>query len=120
MNRRRFLRSILGTAATSAIAPSLVWLFRKIFLPSTECWAGTSIVRPSLDETALQAVELETFTKGLPNLIYRESLLHTRLSQKYSIHFMTRNGFLTAPSPLLASIPIGPPNTIARVLDFKD
>jgi len=32
MNRRNFMRAILGTAAATAL-PSEVWPFRKIFLP---------------------------------------------------------------------------------------
>jgi hypothetical protein len=44
MNRRRFLRTMIGTA----VAPSLVWPFRKIFLPPARYWEGTSILRPDL------------------------------------------------------------------------
>jgi hypothetical protein len=34
MNRRDFLLRSLGTSAGALIAPSLIWPFRKIFIPS--------------------------------------------------------------------------------------
>jgi len=44
MDRRKFLR-FLSTGSAVAVAPSLVWPFRKIFLPAvqpfTSFWMGT-------------------------------------------------------------------------------
>lgn len=34
MNRRRFLNLIAGAGTAAALPPSMVWPFRKIFLPS--------------------------------------------------------------------------------------
>ena len=75
MDRRKFLGSILGTAAATAL-PSEIWPFRKIFLPPTdittsfyqECgrlWWN----RPGgFKLENIRALELETFARGLPLL----------------------------------------------------
>lgn len=73
MNRRNFLRSIMGIAAATAL-PSEVWPFRKIFLPPTPevgtyNWFGTSIVRPSLMIKDVEALEMEFYRKEIPNLL---------------------------------------------------
>lgn len=34
MNRRSFLRTFIGGTTIAAVAPSMVWPFRKIFLPA--------------------------------------------------------------------------------------
>jgi len=45
MERRSFLRAMLGVAAATAL-PSEVWPFRKIFLPPKRYWAGTLVEIP--------------------------------------------------------------------------
>jgi len=45
MERRNFLRSILGVAAATAL-PSEVWPFRKIFLPAQQIVVGHVAITP--------------------------------------------------------------------------
>jgi hypothetical protein len=71
VDRRGFLRSLLGVAAITAL-PSEVWPFRKIFLPPAPV-----IVAPTLlDIAAIQAIELETFAKEIPDLFYKDTSLY--------------------------------------------
>ena len=86
MERRNFLRTMLGVAGATAL-PSEMWPFRKIFLP-----AGPKIIPGTYaalsratypgrlpvplrcaDVTALQ---LETFVREIPDLIYLPSPLY--------------------------------------------
>jgi TAT (twin-arginine translocation) pathway signal sequence len=92
MNRRNFLRAIIGTAAATAL-PSEVWPFRKIFLPTTPKLfpfvdSISGIVYPSagrwLSIEQIEAIELEHFAKQIPYLL-RESVLFT------NFYRLTRN-----------------------------
>lgn len=60
MNRRNFLRSMLGVAAATAL-PSEIWPFRKIFvLPAPAMWIG-------IDPGVLTV-------QGLEDLLYRPNV----------------------------------------------
>ena len=58
MERRNFLRAILGVAATTAL-PSEVWPFRKIFLPAVKHSRVTGILQSQFDAT------MEEFRRNL-------------------------------------------------------
>jgi hypothetical protein len=60
MDRRNFLRSILGVAAATAL-PSEVWPFRKIFLPLAPQFA----IRETF-LTATEAITREYYSKHIP------------------------------------------------------
>jgi hypothetical protein len=86
MERRNFLRAMLGVAAATAL-PSEVWPFRKIFLPMTPTvwsyeefqeWLGLSKAAypGALNEAAIQAIELEVFAKQIPDLFCRDRSLY--------------------------------------------
>jgi hypothetical protein len=85
MDRRNFMRSILGVAAATAL-PSEVWPFRKIFLPTPPIIWETGEIFPVglyagaeqtyLASCAVEAIELEAFAKQIPNLIYKSSSLY--------------------------------------------
>jgi hypothetical protein len=82
MDRRNFLR-FLSTGSAVAVAPSLVWPFRKIFLPAIypAPWGKLNVRPPDIYDqpgifagaeitylAAIRACELEKFAKGLPNI----------------------------------------------------
>lgn len=107
MNRRGFLR-MLGTgaavgavAAVAPILPSEVFPFRKIFLPSfvrgrtaigaehmadaaRYSFAGLSRAPypGPLREVTLEGVELESFAKSLPDLLFKDSTLYKLLKER--------------------------------------
>lgn len=60
MNRRRFLGTLLGTGASTLVPPSMVWPFRKIFLPT-------------IPRTQFRIVTLEEITILARNIIERDS-----------------------------------------------
>lgn len=74
MDRRNFLRSMLGVAAATAL-PSEVWPFKKIFLPM-----APRITRVDMLDLSqwgrIQGIELESFAKEIPDLFLNESLLY--------------------------------------------
>jgi hypothetical protein len=83
MERRNFLRAMLGIAAATAL-PSEVFPFRKIFLP-----AAPTIVTPQvINEAAVAAIELEIFKKGIPDLIYANTAIYERFKslRRTSVH----------------------------------
>lgn len=70
MDRRNFLRTMLGVAAVTAL-PSEVFPFKKIFLPP----APTLIkVQESIND--VMALELETFSKAIPDLVYNSTSMY--------------------------------------------
>ena len=68
MDRRNFLRTMLGVAAVTAL-PSEVFPFKKIFLPPAK-----KIV--TLNEAAVEALQLESFSKGIPDLVYKSTSMY--------------------------------------------
>jgi hypothetical protein len=87
MDRRKFLGFLAGGSV--AVAPSLLWPFRKIFLPIVtvaeplELLAWHSPVGlftqdeiTPLEEYAVQAIELEAFAKSIPDLFFRHRRLY--------------------------------------------
>ena len=84
MDRRLFLRSLVGGSAV-ALAPSLVWPFRKIFLPAITIpfdsfWYHTWKIHNTPDAfavAAVQAVELEAFAKELPMIFYKNDRIYS-------------------------------------------
>lgn len=80
MNRRRFLGSLVG----AAVAPSLVWPFRKFFLPSIiqPTLAETFAYNGTLLESSIEAIELEAFAREIPDLLYRDSPLYSYLKSR--------------------------------------
>jgi TAT (twin-arginine translocation) pathway signal sequence len=74
MDRRNFLRSMLGVAAATAL-PSEIFPFRKIFLPAV----------PSI--SAISAVEWELF--AIPDLVFRDTPWLARLRGKYPVSSRT-------------------------------
>src|SRR5579859_2786738 len=94
MNRRAFMRTLLGVAAATAL-PSEVWPFRKIFLPSAKYWAGTSILRPS-------------FYDAVGGVYYV---------------FLSRSGVVTGPSPNPRALDYGPrdpPLAVMRMVEVDN
>lgn len=86
MDRRNFLRNILGVAAATAL-PSEVWPFKKIFLPpKSPLWAGTSIIRPSLTIAEVTAVQLEAYANVIPDFVYASSPIYRRFKNKTQIN----------------------------------
>ena len=101
MDRRNFLRSMLGVAAATAL-PSEVWPFRKIFLPPKR--SIVTVLAGELENAmrqfgreldahmfaegeapgvaAIQAMELEAFAKSIPRLVGSESKLIYGLFKK--------------------------------------
>lgn len=79
MNRRNFVRSILGVAAATAL-PSEVWPFKKIFLPPAPMITRMDMLDLS-QWGKIQAIELESFAKEIPNLIYRERFFFELLKE---------------------------------------
>jgi hypothetical protein len=92
MDRRLFLRNLLGGTASAVVAPSLVWPFRKIFLPAIVTLFEGSWLQPisflsrrptivdlKLTEMAVQAIELEAFAKEIPNYFYKSGRLYDYL-----------------------------------------
>lgn len=75
MDRRNFLRSMLGVAAVTAL-PSEIWPFRKIFVPAVSridildmsLWG-----KKPLDIAAIEALEMEVFAKAIPDLVYKST-----------------------------------------------
>ena len=68
MDRRNFLRTMLGVAAVTAL-PSEVFPFKKIFLPP-------AIIPPALKVPRINnvmALQLESFEKEIPDLVYRST-----------------------------------------------
>jgi|HubBroStandDraft_2_1064218.scaffolds.fasta_scaffold716769_1 hypothetical protein len=62
---------MLGVAAATAL-PSEIFPFRKIFLPSTP-----TIVAPNaLNIATLEAIELESFAKAIPDLIFADTSMY--------------------------------------------
>lgn len=84
MDRRNFLRSMLGVAAVTAL-PSEVWPFKKIFLPPTPSRIDIIDLRfwgkKPLDIAAIETLELEYFSKELPDLIFRPSPFYDLLKR---------------------------------------
>lgn len=76
MDRRNFLRSMLGVAAATAL-PSEVWPFKKIFLPLVP----RIIVPDALNLATIEAIELSYFAKSIPDLVYRDSSLYQLLKK---------------------------------------
>jgi len=89
MERRNFLRLLMG-GASATVAPSLVWPFRKFFLPSL--WAPSTAVElfedieeyDALSMAAVEAIELESFAKQIPDTFYRSNSLY-KLFHKESL-----------------------------------
>ncbi len=82
MNRRLFLRSIIGAGAGAIIAPPLaseVWPFRKIFLPTIEELFGYGLSRQQLADASVQAIELEQYAQTIPNLFFESGTFYQRL-----------------------------------------
>ena len=75
MNRRGFLAAILGTAAATAL-PSEVWPFRKIFLPAAQTIIIPGVELNPLSIAAVEAIELEVFAKGIPDLLYKGNSMY--------------------------------------------
>lgn len=69
MDRRNFLRTMLGVAAVAAL-PSEVFPFKKIFLPT---YPGRLSTPTPINEGMIHALELESFRSSIPALVYRES-----------------------------------------------
>jgi len=68
VDRRNFMRVMLGVAAATAL-PSEVWPFRKIFLPpAPTIYHG--------DLAAITALELEEFAKSIPDLVFRHDPIY--------------------------------------------
>jgi hypothetical protein len=77
MNRRNFLRSMLGVAAATAL-PSEIWPFRKIFLPMTP-----RIIAPAkLTVEDVVATELVYFSKEIPELYLRPHPFYQLLNRR--------------------------------------
>lgn len=74
MERRNFLRSLLGVAAATAL-PSEIWPFRKIFVPPAPQIFVPEVL-PPLSVAAVEAIELEIFAKNIPDLIYRDTPMY--------------------------------------------
>lgn len=93
MNRRNFLRAILGTAAATAL-PSEVWPFRKIFVPhAIQLWGPEAITVHGpldIDLAYIEAIELESFAKEIPELISRDSMLYNLLKRPGAMAFSRR------------------------------
>jgi hypothetical protein len=136
MNRRAFLGALLGAGAvvaTEAVAPSLVWPFRKYFLPSNWArwwigldWAGnlqTGCIPPGslvttqgfthlsnngiwqvtdaevtlfdktipdlyghgISEEMVEAIELESFAKEIPDLIFKPTPMYKYIKSRRTI-----------------------------------
>jgi hypothetical protein len=74
MDRRNFLRSMLGVAAATAL-PSEVWPFKKIFLPTAPL-----IVRTPFDE--INAICLEMFAKEIPDMYFKSTSLYSLIKKR--------------------------------------
>jgi hypothetical protein len=101
MDRRGFLRSMLGVAAVTAL-PSEVFPFRKIFLPPMPKWFGVDwgfgestvvVTRSVLDEACIEAIELEAFAKEIPDLIFRSTSLYKAFKKKGPISSRINSAF---------------------------
>lgn len=99
MNRRNFFRLLAGAGATAAIPPSMVWPFRKIFLPPTltpfeygifpwvddglnEFFGLTRMPYPGpLDpfEAAVQRIELNEYTMQIRKMFEDQDNFYKRL-----------------------------------------
>lgn len=75
MDRRNFLRTMLGVAAATAL-PSEVFPFRKIFLP-----AAPEIIAPPLLLSSISAIELESFAHQIPDLFFNPSPFFSYISR---------------------------------------
>ena len=87
MERRNFLRAMLGVAAATAL-PSEVWPFRKIFVPAAPrmIMPDGITITPDLKCSLIQAIQLETFSREIPDLYYRSSPLYMRMKQDVAEH----------------------------------
>ena len=94
MDRRNFLRSMLGVAVATAL-PSEVWPFKKIFLPPApsridildmSLWG-----KKPLDIAAIEALELEHFSKAIPDLVYRATPLFDLIKKQQTVTLVNGN-----------------------------
>lgn len=114
MNRRGFLRSMLGVAAATAL-PSEIWPFRKIFVPENPVplfppgtygalsraeYPGRLCV--PLSQQQITALELEYYAKEIPDLFHSGSALYSVFKRRAAeavltngIAFIDRNGVYT-------------------------
>lgn len=76
MDRRNFLRTMLGVAAATAL-PSEVFPFRKIFLP-----AAPEIIAPPTLLSAIEAIELQSFAHQIPDLFFNPSPFFSYLNRQ--------------------------------------
>jgi hypothetical protein len=72
MDRRNFLRTMLGVAAATAL-PSEVFPFKKIFLPT---YPGRLCTPTPINEAMIHALELESFRSSIPDLIYKSTPIY--------------------------------------------
>jgi hypothetical protein len=80
MERRSFLRTLLGVAAATAL-PSEVWPFKKIFLPMAPRIVTPLVVSPALVVSDVEAIELEYFARQIPDLFYRGNVMYDFLKK---------------------------------------
>lgn len=86
LSRRDLLRTMLGLARVAALPLSMVWPFRKIFLPSEPTIIIPEIIiNPMLAEFSLESIELEQFAEQLPDLLIRNDAFYKRLRFKEAI-----------------------------------
>lgn len=79
MNRRDFLRIAIGTGVIAAVPPSMIWPFKKIFIPLAPKLivpSSNDLVMPSIDD--IEALELEKWANLIPDLIYNSNTLYRR------------------------------------------
>lgn len=85
MDRRNFLRSMLGVAAVTAL-PSEIWPFKKIFVPAAIPISRIDILDlRHWGNSKIQAVELETFAREIPDLIYRNTPFYNLLKKRGAV-----------------------------------
>lgn len=85
MDRRNFLRSMLGVAAVTAL-PSEIWPFKKIFVPTAIPVSRIDILDlRHWGNSKIQAVELETFAREIPDLIYRNTPFYNLLKKRVDL-----------------------------------
>lgn len=81
MNRRDFLRIAIGAGAIAAVPPSMIWPFKKIFIPLAPKLivpSSNDLVMPSFDD--IEALELEKWA-NLPDVICNSNTLYQRFKE---------------------------------------